>query len=264
MNAAKDEATSSGDGSVEASSSKGGKGTKSVIFPGVSLRRCVELAGRLESKWGTARHLRTEAASDLGYKGLSGTASKTMTALTYFGLIESAGRGYVQVTQQASRLLNPADPVERNEALRLSCFRPSLFASIRERFDGVNLPPQDGIANYLRQEGFDKKYVNAAARQYLDAVRYVQETVGAGGVSPKAVQQDADTKPPSPQTDTPPEDDSMQSSLRLVLRGAGGVDISLDVGTGVLEKEMQRTLMSYLKANLALLDASNSDNHTAG
>ena len=127
MIAANDEDAPESGKSTEPDGSKGAEERKSVIFPGVALRRCVELARRLELKWGTARHLRTEAVADLGYKSLSGSASKTMTALTYFGLIEPAGRGYVQVTQQASRLLNPADTVERNDALHLSCFRPPLF-----------------------------------------------------------------------------------------------------------------------------------------
>lgn len=248
---------------VEADDSKKGKKHKSVVFPGVPLRRCVELASRLESKWGTARLLRTDAAADLGYAGLTGTATKTMTALIYFGLIESAGRGYVQVSQQASRLLRPADIAERNEALRLSCFRPALFSAIRERFDGVDLPPQDGIANFLIQGNYDPKYVVPAARQYLEAVRYVQETVGAADLWAKSRQQDPKATPLPDNRETLPADDP-PPSLTLVLKGVGDVSISLNIGTGVLDEDTQRTLLRYLKANLDLLDAVSSGSEDTG
>ena len=265
MTAASDENSpqAEGNGAVETNGSKSSKKHKSVIFPAVALRRCVELAGRLESKWGTARLSRTDAATELGYSGLTGTATKTMTALIYYGLIESAGRGYVQVSQQASRILRPADTVERNDALRLSCFRPPLFYNIRERFDGVDLPPQEGIANFLTQGNYDPKYVTAAARQYLDAVRYVQETVGAGGVWAKPRQPDPQPTPPPDDPITPPTNDPQQS-LTLVLKGVGDVSISLNVGTSVLDEDMQRTLLRYLEANLALLDATSGGNEDTG
>ena len=138
------------------------------------------------------------------------------------------------------------------------------FATIRDRFEGVDLPPQEGIANYLRQQKYDQKYVNAAARQYLDAVRYVQETVGAGGVLAMPGQQATETKQPPDDPETSLTDDPTPRSLTLVLKGVGDVSISLNVESSVLDEDTQRTLLQYLQANLALLDAASKGNLDVG
>ena len=240
-------------GSDDADQAAPSKGRKSVIFPGIPLRRSVDLARQLESKWGTARLPRTDAATELDYKGLTGTATKTLTAMAAFGLLETAGRGYVQVSPLAKRLLHPADAMERSDALRDSCFRPPLFAMIRERFQGVEIPPSDGVINFLRQENYDPKYISTAARQYVEAVRYVQEAVGKEG-APAASDEG--------NTENSADEPKLPGQFKLVLQGLGGTALSVSLKVdedGALDLAMQQTLMKYLSANLRMLEGSGSD-----
>ena len=124
---------------------------------------------------------------------------------------------------------------------------------IRDRFQGVEVPPIDGVVNYLRQENYDPKYISAAARQYLEAVRYVQEALGKQGelaTHDKGNNGNSSDEPKQP------------SQFKLALQGLGGsaLSVSLKVDEdGVLDLANQRTLMKYLSANLEMLEGSGSD-----
>lgn len=158
---------------------------KSVVYPAFTLKRCVENAAQIEGQYGTARLERKAAAELLGYtvgkKGLHGSATKALTAMAAFGLIESAGRGSIRVTSQAKRVLYPASKEEKGADLRSLAFRPPLFATIRERFDGAEVVPQDGVVAFLMQEDYEPRYVRAAAKSYVDTVRFLQEEIGSTG-----------------------------------------------------------------------------------
>ena len=159
------------------------KAYKSIVYPAFTLKRCIGNASNIEAKYGTARLERKVAAELLGYtvskKGLHGTATKAFTAMSAFGLVESAGRGSIRITPQAKRVLYPASKDEKSSELRSAAFRPPLFATIRDRFDGAELVPQEGVVAFLMQEDYEPRYVRVAAKSYIDTVHYLQAETGS-------------------------------------------------------------------------------------
>ena len=234
------------------------KKVKSVIYPGVSLARCIDSAAKLEQKWGMARVPRLDAAKTLGYSTLSGTATRMLAAMSSFGLVESGGRGFTKVTQLARLILHPADPSEKITALAEACFRPDLFETIRERFDGVAVPPRDGIANYLRQENYQDRYVGNAAGFYLQAVEYLTDRGWAGDASAGP---EADKKNPAEQDadeTSRQEGGGSAKKLAIVLEGLGGMTVALEFETdasGILDKQRQQALRTFLDSNLTMLES---------
>lgn len=238
------------------------KAYKSVVYPAFTLKRCIENAKEIEAKYGTARLERRVAAELLGYtvskKGLHGTATKALTAMSAFGLMESAGRGSVRITPQAKRVLYPASKVEKASDLRTLAFRPPLFAIIRERFDGADVVPQDGVIAFLMQEDYEPRYVRPAAKSYVDTVRFLQEE--AGSVAPSGSHEEAG-KRIAEHSGVPVATDA-DDQVSLVLRDKQArlpaITIQLPNNGNIVGSRELKNLVGLLQAYQPVLEAAES------
>jgi hypothetical protein len=56
---------------------------------------------------------------------------------------------------------------------------PDLFREIIDRFEGIAVPPEDGVITYLNRQGFNPSAVRPAARAFLQTMAYVEELRGS-------------------------------------------------------------------------------------
>ncbi|MDE0190027.1 MAG: hypothetical protein OXQ90_01605 [Gammaproteobacteria bacterium] len=238
------------------------KAYKSVIYPGVALSRCVDNATEIEGKYGTARIERKVAAELLGYKvgkkGLHGTATKALTAMSAFGLIESVGRGSIRVTSQAKRVIYPASDEEMARDLTALAFHPPLFSIIRDRFDGAELVPQDGVVAFLMQENYEPRYVRPAAKSYVDTIRYLLGKTGSASLSVEK----SDTDPPD---EPKPAVKAETMGVALILQAAAddaelpAITIQLPDNGRIIGSKALKNMIGLLQAYQPILEAAESD-----
>ena len=119
------------------------KPVRSPSYPSLALRDAVKAVGKIEGRHRSAAVDRTVAAKLIGFSALSGPANKALAALASYGLLERAGKGEARVTERAKAILHAASEQERRDKLRAAAFEPPLFREIRERFDGITVPPED-------------------------------------------------------------------------------------------------------------------------
>lgn len=151
------------------------KPIRSPSYPNMSLREAVDEVGKIERLYRNAPVDRTAAAKLIGYSSLSGPANKALAALASYGLLDRAGKGETRVTERARDILHAANPEQRRQRLIDAALDPELFRELRERFEGIPVPPEDGVVTYLNRQGFNPNAVRPAAKAFLDTMSYLQE-----------------------------------------------------------------------------------------
>lgn len=159
-------------------SNESSRSIRSPSYPSMGLREAVENVAKIEQSYRTAPVDREIAAKQLGYKSLSGPSAKALAALASFGLLERAGKGETRVTDRARAILYADNDAERIENLIDAASEPALFRDIRDRFDGVAQPPEDGVINFLNRQGFNPNATRPAAKAFLQTMQYLDE-IGA-------------------------------------------------------------------------------------
>jgi hypothetical protein len=139
------------------------------------LRDAVEAVAQIEKQYRSSTVDRTIAAKLIGYSTLSGPANKALAALASYGLLERAGKGETRVTSRARAILHANNDDERRENLLAAASEPDLFRELRERFDGIPVPPEDGVITYLNRQGFNPTAVRPAAKAFIQTMAYVEE-----------------------------------------------------------------------------------------
>ncbi|OWV69459.1 hypothetical protein ATY77_20000 [Rhizobium sp. R634] len=74
--------------------------------------------------------------------------------------------------------MHAIDDQERIDNLLEAASEPDLFRELRERFDGIPVPPLEGVLTYLNRQGFNPTAVRPAARAFLDTMSFVEELRG--------------------------------------------------------------------------------------
>ncbi|MES2292986.1 MAG: hypothetical protein V4527_06795 [Pseudomonadota bacterium] len=143
---------------------------------------------KIESQYRSTPVDRTVAAKLIGYSSLSGPANKALAALASFGLLDRAGKGETRVTERARDILHAANGEQRKLRLLEAALEPELFREIRERFQGIPVPPEDGVITYLNRQGFNPSAVRPATKAFISTMLYLQELgvsedVGGGAIS---------------------------------------------------------------------------------
>lgn len=148
---------------------------KSPSYPSVSLENALESVGKIEQDYRTTPADRADAAKLIGYSSLSGPANKALAALASYGLVERAGKGMMRVTPLARAILHPNSDGERTDAVIQAATTPSLFKDIMEHFDGLAVPPESGVVNFLNRAGFNPTAVPSAAKAFLATARMIEQ-----------------------------------------------------------------------------------------
>lgn len=151
------------------------KPIRSPSYPSMSLRDAVDAAAKIEGQYRSSPVDRTVAAKLIGYSSLSGPANKALAALASYGLLERAGKGETRVTSRARAIIHAENDKERTDNLLAAASEPDLFRELRERFEGIPVPPEDGVVTYLNRQGFNPSAVRPAAKAFLQTMAYVEE-----------------------------------------------------------------------------------------
>jgi len=151
------------------------KPIRSPSYPSLPLRDAMEAVRKIEAKYRSAPVPREEAAKIMGYSSLSGPANKALAALASYGLLERAGKGEARVTERARAILHFDSKQEKKDGLIAAALEPQLFREIRERYQGLVVPPEEGVVNYLNRQGFNPNAVRPAARAFLQTMSYLEE-----------------------------------------------------------------------------------------
>lgn len=150
------------------------KPIRSPAYPSMSLEDAVAAVGKIEAQYRGSPVDREDGAKLLGYSGSTGPANKTLAALASYGLVERAGKGMMRVTGRARSILHPESEADKARNLREAALEPKLFREITERFEGVALPPMDGVVTYLNREGFNPSAIGPAAKAFIHTMEFVQ------------------------------------------------------------------------------------------
>lgn len=154
------------------------KPIRSPSYPNMALSEAIVEVGKIEKLYRSSPVDRTVAAKLIGYSSLSGPANKALASLAMYGFLDRAGKGETRVTERARDILHADSPAQRNARLFEAAMEPSLFRELRERFEGIPVPPEDGVITYLNRQGFNPNAVRPAAKAFLETVRYLEE-IGA-------------------------------------------------------------------------------------
>lgn len=151
------------------------KAIRSPSHPNMSLRDAITAVRKIEAEYRTAPVDREDAAKLIGYSSLSGPAAKALAALAHYDLVERAGKGELNVSQLAVNILHPDSSEDKFAALQTAAFAPSLYRDLQDRWPGI-VPPEEGVATYLRRQGFNEGSIRPAAASYLDTLELLKES----------------------------------------------------------------------------------------
>ncbi|MGE0154555.1 MAG: hypothetical protein AB7R90_18205 [Reyranellaceae bacterium] len=151
------------------------KPIRSPSYPNMALGEAIEAVGKIERQYRSAPVDRTVAAKLIGYTVLSGPANKALAALASYGLLDRAGKGEARVTERARDILHAGSEEQRKVRILEAALEPELFRELRERFEGIAVPPEDGVITYLNRQGFNPNAVRPAARAFLETMSYLEE-----------------------------------------------------------------------------------------
>lgn len=103
----------------------------------------------------------------MGFAGKSGASATALGSIRQFGLIDGTGEK-TRVSDLALKILEPADDLEKAEAVHESARYPAVFGQILDRFDGRLPTVNEPIRAFLiRDLGFSK----SGASDCLEAIR---------------------------------------------------------------------------------------------
>lgn len=158
---------------------------KSPNYPSLGLADAIDAVAKIEGQYRSSAAAREDAARLMGYTSLSGPATKSLAALASYGLVEKAGKGMLRVTPLARAILHPASDEEKAEATVKAGLSPNLFREIREHFEDVPVPPEQGVVTFLNRAGFNPSAVPKAARAFLNTAELLErlEVTESHGVS---------------------------------------------------------------------------------
>ena len=175
---------------------------RSPSYPNMSLERAIQAVAKIESKYRLSPVDRTDGAKLIGFGSLSGPANQALAALASYGLVERAGKGEMRVTPRAKAILHSDNAREKQEAIKAAGLEPQLYRDLRERFNGVAIPPEEGVISYLHRQNFAASAVRPAAKAFLQTLSYLEEygaseSHGAEGQTAQDVPSPASTSKPS-------------------------------------------------------------------
>ena len=151
------------------------KVVRSPSYPSLSLGEAIDAVGKIDARYRSAAVDRLDAAKLIGFSSQSGPANQALASLAAYGLLERAGKGDTRVTELARAILHPESNEERLESLEVAAGSPPLFERLRERFEGISIPPEDGVVTTLNRMNFNPNVVRRVAKAFLETCQYIGE-----------------------------------------------------------------------------------------
>ncbi len=159
------------------------KVVRSPNYPVISLDEAVSRAQMVYKKENRHPVPRESLAKAIGYNTLNGASISIISALSKYGLLESAGPDQLKISPEAVDIVlrHPGEP-ERVEALQRAAFRPALFEELHNIY-GDEPPSDHTLAVYLQKKGFNPNTVSGVIRSYRDTMEFVNGELRDAGAN---------------------------------------------------------------------------------
>ncbi len=174
---------------------------RSPRYPSFNLEQVLGAVQKIYAKDRRTATTRDVAASHMGYSGITGSSSRMLGALNYYGLIEDAGQSRIRVSDTAEALLHPKDANERWEKLIEAVRKPKVFSTLLSKHRIDQLPSDETLKTELIREFH---FSQDAAR---DVVKTLKQSLAFIGVSPAISRATEDQKVEETGHPEPPQND---------------------------------------------------------
>ena len=145
---------------------------RSPNYPALSLPEAIKLVTTVQA---AEQHLaapKEVVAKHLGYASYHGLAGRIVSAIEKYGLLEEVNGNKVKVSPLAMSILFPASPEEKQKAINEAAFKPSLFASIRDEWQGSR-PSDENLRVYLIRKKFGSDALDRVIEVYKETMDLV-------------------------------------------------------------------------------------------
>lgn len=136
-------------------------------------------------------HTREEIAVAIGYKSMSGPASRAIASLVHYGLLERRKDKY-GISDLAKSILLPHSEGETRSAIQEAAVRPALFNEIVTQYKGRELPGLLGNILTSPQYGISPKVKDEVVEVFKSSIEYAGLLNNNRIQSPDAVAQPAE------------------------------------------------------------------------
>lgn len=199
--------------------------SRSPRFPSHSIREAIIYAERI---YGGVHRSAIDALTAfrlMGFAGKSGASSTALGSIRQFGLIEGIG-DKTRISDLALRILEPATPLERNEAVLEAARKPDVFKSIFERFDGRIPTADEPVRAFLiRELGFSKRGVDECLASLRATIDVVGDITSEGAPSREANPDEAPERVSNSKPDDASETHDPAQNLRILLTRESSVEL---------------------------------------
>lgn len=162
--------------------SESGSKSRSRNYPFINLKKALDRAKMLKTKERTNYASVSVVCKHWGYSPKSSGASRTLSALIQYGLLDEKGKGdgkQVRVSKLANNILENPDENARLDSLEIAALSPVLFREMYERFSG-DWPSKDQLKWELTGSGDPSQaiLVDQAADKFIDTLFDTMALVG--------------------------------------------------------------------------------------
>jgi len=157
---------------------------RSPNYPALSLPEAIKSATTIHA---AEQHLaapKEVVAKHLGYASFHGLAGRVVSAIEKYGLLEEVNGDKVKVSPLAISILFPSSPEEKQKAINEAAFKPSLFAAIRDEWQGSR-PSDENLRVYLVRKKFGSDALDRVIEVYKETMDLVTPESGGYSEPPK-------------------------------------------------------------------------------
>lgn len=146
---------------------------RSPNYPAVSLGDAADKVNTLYMRDGKAGSSKESAALHLGYDKLHSLASKILSALKKFGLVEYQGNRVLITQAGLDVVVRPPDDPKRVAALREAVQAPVIYKELINQFASTGLPSDASLkSELLAEKGFNANAVDGFIKDFRQSLEY--------------------------------------------------------------------------------------------
>jgi hypothetical protein len=240
---------------------------RSPNYPALSLPEAITSITRIHA---AEQHLaapKEVVARHLGYTTYHGLAGRVISAVEKYGLLEEVNGDKVRVSPLALSILFPQSASEKQNAINEAAFKPPLFASIKEEWQGSR-PSDQNLRVYLIRRKFSSDALDRVIELYKETMDLVTQDSGVYSAPESEQPAKKQEHPPMPTQATSPATGGRVTSLpspvqpSVPMRVLFNGDL-LEVSAVLTDAAAVDRLVKALEANKALLPLTSKKDEAA-
>jgi hypothetical protein len=145
---------------------------RSPNYPLISLPEAIS---KVNAFYQAEQHLaapKEVVAKHIGYTSYHSLAARMISAIEKYGLLEETSGDKVKVSALAMSIMFPKTPEEKQKAISEAAFTPTLFAAIRDEWQG-SMPSEPNLRVYLVRRKFAADALDKVIEIYRETMTLV-------------------------------------------------------------------------------------------